>query len=264
MGSAQNDFNYSKFFFLSLSLLLLHKSVSPPLSFNVFSMIRNSNDHGLTIKYDIKSISIHVMRTLRWKEGYQSIAFITLLVWTFTCFHTQFVIYSLPVWATLAYIYYPLLQNLFITIDNPSTVLKEEMSYFTLLPSFDYLKDTCQQQWHMQSWTLYGKSMSFVCFLGTWMLTFYMLGTRPLVWLVGALVLSWHSHGFQVIRFAVHRAILLLIHAKRKLKSISTTTHEQQQQQLDRCYRFNVIEHQRWWFHKGWISVLLPHDRPKW
>ncbi|KAI9269738.1 hypothetical protein EDC94DRAFT_513907 [Helicostylum pulchrum] len=33
---------------------------------------------------------------------------------------------------------------------------------------------------------------------------------------------------------------------------------------LDRFYRFVIIEHQRWWLHCGWTSLLLPNERPKW
>ncbi|KAI8057373.1 hypothetical protein BDF21DRAFT_349197 [Thamnidium elegans] len=33
---------------------------------------------------------------------------------------------------------------------------------------------------------------------------------------------------------------------------------------LDRFYRFVIVEHQRWWLHCGWTSLLLPNERPKW
>lgn len=214
-----------------------------------------NNDHVL-IKNDIKSISIHLLRILRWNEGYQSIAFLTLVIWTFFCYHTQLVLYTLPIWIALLFIY-PVQLNETISTD----LFKQELSL--VLPSLDYLKEICQQ-WH-QSWTtytLYKKTARFVSFFSLWMLTFHTLGTRPLIWSVGTLILAWHSRGFQVIRMAYHRATIIAAHAKQKLKSISTKPT--QYQELDRCYRFVVIEHQRWWFHKGWISVLLPHDRPKW
>lgn len=244
--------------------------------------------------------SIRLLRILRWKEGYTHQSIILTLVWTLFWFHTLIVSYTIPIWILIV-IYYncidqqPNMKETTVDSFEKLTVeLKEiEFEISLILPSPE-LKDRFRQWCRSRSQfvldhTLYYKSLLFISLYATWISMLKLFGGDKITWFLGCIFLTWNSPLFKVTRYSYHRASFMLkqytqhinnnnnkgvseaqAFAMSNMTSTTTSNYKQSNKQknandhFDRFYRFVVIEHQRWWLHCGWSSLLLPKERPEW
>ncbi|KAI9259626.1 integral peroxisomal membrane peroxin-domain-containing protein [Phascolomyces articulosus] len=120
------------------------------------------------------------------------------------------------------------------------------------------------------------------CLILFWQWILHTSRVCPMVWFAGCLFLTWWSPWVHMLRHMIQQrkmAILTAtaIHTTKtntgtKTTPLTTTTLSNTmdddpfspKQELDRLYCFSVYEHQRWWLHRGWSKLLLPHDRPNW
>lgn len=200
----------------------------------------------LLLMESLLNFTIHFIRLIKWKEGYDLIAFLSILVWIFICFYTHLVLYTLPI-AIVGILYSPYNNNLNGRFKVET--LKQELSflalphYYKLLPSLSIYILTRQ--------LAIGCCMFYISLCG--------VGTRKLVWFCGTMLLSWNSHHLKVIRNVFHRESFILHHANKKVTQGPMTSS-----MLDRCYHFKIIESEHWWQYKGWTCFLVSSKQPKW
>ncbi|KAI9481205.1 MAG: integral peroxisomal membrane peroxin-domain-containing protein [Benjaminiella poitrasii] len=109
-----------------------------------------------------------------------------------------------------------------------------------------------------------------VVFYSVWRWTLLVIGLDKLIWFIGCFIFGWQSPFMKIIRHAAQNQALvsLFVHAKNIVSQpcnstlMKVTKHDHECMQ--RYYQFKVIEHQRWWLHKGWSSFLLKNERPSW
>jgi hypothetical protein len=233
------------------------------------------------IVYTIEPIIQHItyfLRMLRWKNGYTRQSIATILVWTFIWFHPFIIAYSLPIFISM-FVYYGFIAETPIhekvsTLDlNDKLTAKLKDIQFELsmiLPSSeikDQLKQHCRSLFVL---TIYQKLLQFVSVYTLWITCLKLFGLNRIIWFLGLIVMSWNSSLFKVIRYSYHRAVFIFRHANRiivpRKTMTSPTDHSKSEnhEHFDRCYHFKVIEHQRWWLHRGWSALLLPNERPEW
>lgn len=233
------------------------------------------------IVYTIEPVIQHityVLRMLRWKNGYTSQSIATLLVWTFTWFHPFIIAYSLPLFISI-FVYYGFTTETPIhekvsTIDLHDKLTAElkdiQFELSMVLPSSetkDQLKQYCRSLFAL---TIYQKLLQFTSVYTVWITCLKLFGFDKIIWFLGLITMCWNSSLFKVIRYSYHRAAFIFRHANRitvpqKATTSSTNrSRSENHEHFDRCYHFKVIEHQRWWLHKGWSALLLPNERPEW
>lgn len=242
------------------------------------------------ILYTLEPAIQHTTRLLRillWKKGYTHQSLILTLTWTFFWFHSSIVSYTIPIWISLV-LYYTIMDPFTTPVEQKSTTLdsfekltvelKElqfELSFILPSPeSKDQFRHWCQSFLFVQDRR---HVFTLVSLYVAWIGVLQLFTIEKIIWLHGAVLLTWHSSLFQVIRYAYHRAVYLFSQVNNFKKSATVTTAVDNQalkttinkskkdHHLDRFYHFVVIEHQRWWLHKGgWASLLLPNERPAW
>ncbi|CAO0799752.1 unnamed protein product [Mucor circinelloides] len=218
----------------------------------------------------------YFLRMLRWKKGYTRQSIATLLVWTFVWFHPVIVAYTLPI-CIILFVYYGLLvetpihertstTNLHDTLTAELKEIQYELSMILLsAETKDQLKQYCRSLFVL---SIYQKLLRFVSVYTIWIACLRFFGFEKIVWFLGSIAFTWNSPLFRVIRYSYHRAAFIVRHANRIIvpQKAMTSPHKRSKshEHYDRCYHFKVIEHQRWWLHKGWTALLLPNERPEW
>lgn len=218
----------------------------------------------------------YFLRMLRWKKGYTRQSIATLLVWTFVWFHPVIVAYTLPI-CIILFVYYGLLvetpihertstTNLHDTLTAELKEIQYELSMILLsAETQDQLKQYCRLLFVL---SIYQKLLRFVSVYTIWIACLRFFGFEKIVWFLGSIAFTWNSPLFRVIRYSYHRAAFIVRHANRIIvpQKAMTSPHKRSKshEHYDRCYHFKVIEHQRWWLHKGWTALLLPNERPEW
>ncbi|KAK4509820.1 uncharacterized protein ATC70_007124 [Mucor velutinosus] len=231
------------------------------------------------IVYTIEPVITHVtylLRMVRWKQGYTRQSIAALLVWTFVWFHPFIVAYTLPIYIAV-FVYYGFMTETPIhekastanVQDNLTAKLKEiQYELSMMLPSAEFkdqFKQYCRSLFVL---SIYQKLLQFVSVYTIWITCLGLFGLDKMIWCLGSIAFTWNSPLFRVIRYSYHRAAFILRHANRVIvpQKAMTSPHKRSKshEHFDRCYHFKVIEHQRWWFHKGWTALLLPNERPEW
>ncbi|KAL9538514.1 hypothetical protein MBANPS3_010872 [Mucor bainieri] len=218
----------------------------------------------------------HLLRMIRWKQGYARQSIATLLVWTFVWFHPVIVAYTLPIYIAV-FVYYGFLTETPIhekasttNVQHHLTAKLKEVQYelSMMLPSAEFkdqLKQHCRSLFVL---SVYQKLLRIVSLYTLWIICLRVFGLDKMIWCLGSVAFTWNSPLFRVIRYSYHRAAFILRHANRIIvpQKAMTPPHKRSKshEHFDRCYHFKVIEHQRWWLHKGWTALLLPNDRPEW
>lgn len=231
---------------------------------------------------------IQLLRILQWKKGYTQQSIILTLIWTFICFHPFIISYTTPIWIALI-VYYRFITEEHITeedeainIPDKLTVeLKEiQLELSLILPSPDS-KDKFRQWCRIKSQfvldqRLQYQSSLFISIYTLWVALLHVFSISKMIWFIGCLFLTWNSSLLQVIRLSYHRASFIFQqsifnnnnnnHTREEVSIINkmTTNKQRNNDHIERFYRFAVIEHQRWWLHCGWSSLLLANDRPDW
>lgn len=165
---------------------------------------------------------------IQWKEGYRSYSLILLSFWTLVCFHTLFVLYTLPLWTFILYHF------------NDCPVLNQNKQVLSL-PSV-----------HLSI-------RQFISLCITWITMIYFIEFHKIIWLSATILLTWNHPIVKFTRDAYNR-----LHTPQLMKSPSPPPVDKKRaDQLDRYYRFIIIEHQRSWLGK-WTTLLLPTERPEW
>ncbi|CEP08843.1 hypothetical protein [Parasitella parasitica] len=256
-------------------------SNSIPENDDLISHSNNSTTYP-DIVYTIEPAILHVtyfLRMLRWKSGYTRQSIAALLAWTFFWFHPCIIAYLIPLFITI-FVYYdfatePPIHTKASTLalhDRLTVELKDvQYEILMVLPTAeikDQLKQCCRSLFVL---TIHQKLLRLASIYTVWIACLKLLGFDTIIWLLGILVLSWNSSLFRVIRYSYHRAAFIFRHANRHNVSQKAMTLSNRpksdtghHEHLDRCYHFRVIEHQRWWLHRGWTALLLPNERPEW
>lgn len=231
------------------------------------------------IVYTMEPLITHVtylLRMIRWRPGYARQSIAALLVWTFVWFHPIIVAYTLPIYISV-FVYYgcltetPIYEKTSTTNvqDNLTTQLKAiQYELSMMLPSAEFkdqLKQYCRSLFVL---SVYQKLLRFVSVYTLWIVCLRLFGLDKMIWCLVSIAFTWNSPLFRVIRYSYHRAAFILRHANRTIvpQKAMTSPHKRSKshEHFDRCYHFQVIEHQRWWLHKGWTALLLPNERPQW
>jgi hypothetical protein len=225
----------------------------------------NNPDFIYTIELALPYL-IQLLRILQWKKGYKQQSIILTLIWTFICLHSTLTSYTIPIWILSAIVYYSQEQSTDkLTVELMKEEIQLELSL--ILPSLD-LKVWCRSQSKfVLDQSLQYQSSLFLSFYLVWILSLKIFGAHRVIWFIGCILLAWNSPLFQVIRYSYHRATFIYNNNKEVStpKTINNNmTINKEKNYMDRFYRFTVIEHQRWWLHRGWSSLLLPNDRPNW
>lgn len=218
----------------------------------------------------------YLLRMIRWKKGYTRQSIAALLVWTFVWFHPVIVAYALPIFIT-ALVYYGFLTETpihekasTINVQDSLTATLKEIQYelSMILPSAEFrdqLKQYCRSTFVL---SVYQKMLRCVSVYTIWITCLRLFGLDKMIWCLGFIAFTWNSPLFRVIRYSYHRAAFILRHANRTIVPEKAMTsphkHSKSHEHYDRCYHFKVVEHQRWWLHKGWTALLLPNERPEW
>jgi hypothetical protein len=223
----------------------------------------------------------HLLRILRWEDGYSRHSIILTLSWTLLCLHPKIIAYTIPIWVSLIlHSYYSTaidsstIETTTNSFEKLSATLKDiQLEVSLILPCPE--KYSRMKQWCRSLFTLskMQQLFRFITVYILWMGSLQLFGLNIIIWLIGCLTLTWHSSLFKIICYSYHRAAFIFRHANQamvsqmqpvetsaKLNSRTSSTQEH----YDRFYRFNVLEHQRWWFAKGWSALLLPNERPQW
>lgn len=243
---------------------------------SIKSTFRNDSIvHHYTTTYYI----IQLLRTIAWKKDYTKHSIMLTLSWTFFWFHTSIVAYTLPIWILLALYYYTIEETITTntttttTIENLTDELKEiQLELSLLLPSPESKDRFRRRSLFILDSSLCHKATLLTVIYTIWITLLSVFSGQKIAWFLGCFILTWNSPLFKVIRDSCHRAQLFWLFNKHSntTKSIKSNHHNNNSSQLstndhtDRFYRFLIIEHQRWWLHCGWTSLLLPNDRPEW
>ncbi|CAO3701498.1 unnamed protein product [Rhizopus stolonifer] len=170
------------------------------------------------------------IRAIQWKTGYRSYSIILLSVWTIICFHFMFVLYSLPLWLFILYHMKSDHLALFSQGFRKELVGLSVPSIKINIPKFTGL-----------------------CIL--WIVMVKWVDFHRIIWLSVTLVLIWNHPIIKFTRDAYNRLCTP--------RPMNSPPVPQTKYELDRYYRFVVIEHQRSWLGK-WTTLLLPNERPEW
>lgn len=236
------------------------------------------------IVYTIEPIikqSTQILRILRWEEGYTRQSIIFTLSWTFLCLHPKLVVYITPI-LIAAILYHNYHYSMEISkvetttnsFEKLTATLKDiQFELALILPSpenYDRFK-----QWYRSLFAL-SKAQQLVRFITVyvfWIVSLKLFGLDKIIWFLGCLALTWCSSLSNVLCYSYHRAAFILRHANQtmvsQLQPVMTSPKQHlrtssSQEHYDRFFRFNVLEHQRWWLAKGWSTLLLPNERPQW
>ncbi|KAI8985373.1 hypothetical protein BDB01DRAFT_82832 [Pilobolus umbonatus] len=93
-----------------------------------------------------------------------------------------------------------------------------------------------------------------------WVGLLSIFGIRPIIWSIGVAIMTANSPLVNMLSYCYKR-IALICRQNTHTKQVHPTAIPIDTQ-YDHFYRFHIVEHQRWWFHRGWCDTLLPSDRP--
>ncbi|KAI8642853.1 integral peroxisomal membrane peroxin-domain-containing protein [Parasitella parasitica] len=234
------------------------------------------------IVYTIEPVILHVtyfLRMLRWKSGYTGQSTTALLVWTFVWFHPCIIVYLIPLFIAIFFYHEfatepPILTktSTLVLHDRLTAELKDiQYEILMFIPSAES-KDQLKGYWRsLFVLTTHQKLLRFASMYTVWVICLKLLRYDTIIWIFGLLVLSWNSSLFRVIRYSYHRAAFVFGYANRTnvpQQAMTLSNHPNSDtsyhEHYNRCYHFRVIEHQRWWLHRGWTALLLPNERPEW
>jgi hypothetical protein len=219
----------------------------------------------------------HFLRILRWENGYSQQSIVFILGWTWLCLYPRIIAYTIPIWITFILYHNSTIDASTIettpnSFEKLTGTLKDiQLEVSLILPSpekYNRLKQWCGSLFTL---TKTQQLIRFSTVYAIWMVSLRLFGFDKIIWALGCLTLAWHSSLFNVICYSYHRAAFIFRHANQTMvsqlqpvKTIPKLQSRTSSSQEDRFYRFNVLEHQRWWFAKGWSTLLLPNERPQW
>ncbi|KAG2229774.1 hypothetical protein INT48_006254 [Thamnidium elegans] len=196
---------------------------------------------SITYHYTTLRPIIQLLRIIGWKKDYTRQSITLILLWTFFWLHTALVAYTIPIWIIVACYH----GNANQTRNNDT---KTQYSIKELTDELNEIQ------------------LELSLLLPTWIILLNVFGIGKIIWFIGSFILTWNSPLVKVIRYSSHQVQFLFRQPTKQIIKSSTKpnsmTHANDH--LDRFYRFVIVEHQRWWLHCGWTSLLLPNERPKW